>query len=114
MLPITRLLIAWLAGIALADAAAPGAGPPAALALICALGLTIRGRGAAASLSSPAPAVILFLILALTLGALRLELSREDLGGDHAAMANGRGAVTVVGRVVAEPDRRCLLSLIHI
>ncbi|MFI0609012.1 MAG: ComEC/Rec2 family competence protein [Anaerolineae bacterium] len=106
MLPITRLLIAWLAGIALADAAAPGAGPPAALALICALGLTIRGRGAAASLSSPAPAVILFLILALTLGALRLELSREDLGGDHAAMANGRGAVTVVGRVVAEPDRR--------
>ena len=130
MLPITRLALAWLAGIALADVVMPGARIPAALAVIAALGLALHRRGGAAS--SPAPSgqasrghvpvgrwatvtarlrgrrsrQALGLVLALALGSLRLELGREDLGSGHVAAANGRGAVTLVGRVVAEPDRR--------
>lgn len=102
MLPITRLLIAWLAGIALADALASDAGLPAALAALAALLLAILRRRAGASV----PRTAIALILSLALGALRLALGREDLGAGHAAAANGQGAVTVVGRVVAEPDRR--------
>jgi competence protein ComEC len=102
MLPITRLLIAWLAGIALADALTPDAGLPAALAALAALLLAILRQRAGASV----PRTAVALLLSLALGALRLALDREDLGAGHAANANGQGAITVVGRVVTEPDRR--------
>ncbi len=119
LLPIARLASAWLAGIALADALAPGIYLPATLAAVAAIGWLAGAARPAAALGAgdagrwPGRGSAaagwrggLALVLVLALGALRREAAREDLGPGHVAAANGRGAVSLVGRVAEAPQRR--------
>lgn len=119
LLPIARMALAWLAGIALAEALAPGFLPPATLAALAAIGWLAcasrpaatlgagdegrwSGRGSVSTMWRGG----LALVLALALGALRQEAAREDPGPGHVAQANGRGPTVLVGRVSQAPQRR--------
>lgn len=116
LLPIARLTLAWLAGIALAEALAPGLRPPALLAAAAAAGWLALAGGRSAVAQACGEGVhrtrrlrlraAVTLALALALGALRREAAREDLGPGHIAQANGRGSVLLVGRVSQAPERR--------
>ncbi len=104
---LARLCVAWLVGVAVADAVWPPTGPPPAragpvVAALCvaALAAAWRWRG------RPALARAALAAACLAAGAGRVWAGRPRFEAGDIAGWRDRGEVTVEGRVVAEPERR--------
>lgn len=104
---LARLAACWLVGVAVADALWAPTGPPPASA-----GPVVAALGAAALAAAwrwravPAAAAALLGGACLLAGAGRVWAGRPRFAPGDIAGWRDRGAVTVEGRVAAEPERR--------
>lgn len=99
MTPLIYLTSAWLLGIALARWLEP---PPLLLAL---LAVPVLG-GLFLYRQEPRPRFWALNALMGLLGAARLLLTVPSLDANHVAFYTDAGPVTLIARIVAEPDRR--------